>query len=93
MPTNDPVNLPQIPGGGSPDESYLAQDDDHLPVTRGEMRRFSSDIRKDLKWFALVTIVGGQVLSHAHVVLPPVAGFVGAVGVVVVGLIKLSVVR
>lgn len=57
-------------------QEYLDVPDDSRPVTRGEVRRLSKEIRNDLKWTAMIVLVGNQAL--AHVELPPTAGFVGA---------------
>jgi hypothetical protein len=55
------------------------------------VRSLARDIRNDIRWYAVVTVVGGQTLSHVQ--LPPVAGFVGGAAVVTLGVLKLFISR
>jgi len=64
-------------------------DDEH--VTRLEIRKLARSIRNDIKWYAVVTVIGGQTLNHIQ--LPPVAGFVGGAAVVSFGMLKLIISR
>jgi hypothetical protein len=73
------------------EDIFHEKPDDNHPVTRGEMRQIVRDIRTDLKWSVAIVVVAGQTLNHIQ--LPPIAGFIGGVSVVVLGVAKLFVAR
>jgi hypothetical protein len=73
------------------DDIFRETPDDGNPVTRGEMRQIVRDVRNDLRWAVVITVVGTQALSHVE--LPPVAGFIGGAAVIGLGIIKLAVAR
>jgi len=72
-------------------EEVFTSDDDNKPVTRGEIRHLSRAIRNDLKWTAMIVLVGNQALSHIE--LPPIAGFLGAAAAATLYAAKILFVR
>jgi hypothetical protein len=73
------------------DDFFLDVEDDNTPVTRGEVRRLSREIRNDLKWTTMIVLVGNQALGHIEV--PATAGFLGAAAAVVLYAAKILFAR
>ena len=73
------------------EDIFRDQQDDDQTVTRGQMRQIIRDVRNDLRWTVAITIVANQTLSHVE--LPPAIGFIGGIGVIALGAIKLAVAR
>lgn len=62
-----------------------------MPASRGEVRGIYQRIRRDLKWFAVVSVVGNQTLSHVDI--PTYAGVTGAAIALALASVKLFLAR
>ena len=60
-------------------DAWENRDDDHEPMTKGEGRRLRQQLASDLKWTAVMLMVGNQALSPVD--LPPSDGFASFVGI------------